>query len=106
MATSLYARSTAERLAKQKPTSIGYYDMEKSVGEGNFAKVKLATHCLTGEKVRCSRVNLTSLGPTLSLIFQINIIYINIYHKTFAYFIILISILYIKISCKGGNQDY
>ncbi|KAJ3265434.1 MAP/microtubule affinity-regulating kinase 3 [Chytriomyces hyalinus] len=48
---SLYARATAERIAKQKPSSIGYYDLEKSVGEGNFAKVKLATHCLTGEKV-------------------------------------------------------
>ncbi|KAJ3075093.1 Map microtubule affinity-regulating kinase [Rhizoclosmatium hyalinum] len=48
---SLYARATAERIAKQKPSSIGYYDLEKAVGEGNFAKVKLATHCLTGEKV-------------------------------------------------------
>ena len=48
---SLYARTTAERIAHQKPTSIGYYDLEKAVGEGNFAKVKLATHALTGEKV-------------------------------------------------------
>ncbi|KAJ3104865.1 SIK kinase 3, partial [Phlyctochytrium bullatum] len=48
---SLYARATAERIAKQKPSSIGYYDLEKAVGEGNFAKVRLATHCLTGEKV-------------------------------------------------------
>ncbi|KAJ3204716.1 MAP/microtubule affinity-regulating kinase 3 [Entophlyctis luteolus] len=48
---SLYARETAERIAKQKPSSIGYYDLEKAVGEGNFAKVKLATHSLTGQKV-------------------------------------------------------
>jgi hypothetical protein len=52
---SLYARATAERLARQKPSSIGYYDLEKGIGEGNFAKVKLATHCLTGEKVRKRR---------------------------------------------------
>ncbi|KAI9193352.1 serine/threonine-protein kinase MARK1-like protein [Polychytrium aggregatum] len=36
---------------RNKVSSIGYYDLEKSVGEGNFAKVKLATHTLTGEKV-------------------------------------------------------
>ncbi|KAJ3107629.1 MAP/microtubule affinity-regulating kinase 3 [Phlyctochytrium planicorne] len=48
---SVYARATAERIAKQKPSSIGYYDLDKAIGEGNFAKVKLATHCLTGERV-------------------------------------------------------
>lgn len=37
--------------AARKVTSIGYYELEKSVGEGNFAKVKLATHTLTGQKV-------------------------------------------------------
>jgi hypothetical protein len=52
---SLYVRVTAERRSPNFPkrgSTIGYYDLEKSVGEGNFAKVKLATHCLTGEKVR------------------------------------------------------
>ena len=29
---------------------IGYYDMDKVLGEGNFAKVRLATHSLTGQK--------------------------------------------------------
>ena len=49
---SLYARTTAERRANRRATSIGYYDLDKSIGEGNFAKVKLATHTLTGERVR------------------------------------------------------
>ena len=32
-------------------TSIGNYTFQKTVGEGNFAKVKLATHKLTGQEV-------------------------------------------------------
>mmetsp|Transcript_1128 Transcript_1128/g.1133 ORF Transcript_1128/g.1133 Transcript_1128/m.1133 type:complete len:292 (+) Transcript_1128:184-1059(+) len=31
--------------------AIGHYDIEKSIGEGTFGKVKLGTHQLTGEKV-------------------------------------------------------
>lgn len=41
---------SASSLSAGKQESIGYYRLEKSVGEGNFAKVKLATHTLTGEK--------------------------------------------------------
>ena len=51
-----YERVTRER--EQLPTQvagrytrIGYYDIEKTIGEGNFAKVKLATHALTNAKV-------------------------------------------------------
>jgi MAP/microtubule affinity-regulating kinase len=31
--------------------SIGNYQFVKTLGEGNFAKVKLATHKLTGQEV-------------------------------------------------------
>ena len=30
---------------------IGNYTFQKTVGEGNFAKVKLATHKMTGQEV-------------------------------------------------------
>ena len=30
---------------------IGYYNIEKTIGKGNFAVVKLATHCVTRTKV-------------------------------------------------------
>lgn len=30
---------------------IGYYNIEKTIGKGNFAVVKLATHCITKTKV-------------------------------------------------------
>lgn len=36
--------------AKPRRT-IGHYNIEKSIGEGTFGKVKLGTHHLTGEKV-------------------------------------------------------
>lgn len=34
---------------------IGYYNIEKTIGKGNFAVVKLATHCITKTKVLFSR---------------------------------------------------
>lgn len=44
---------------QQQPTAtrpkhvavIGHYRLEKEIGEGNFAKVKLARHILTNEQV-------------------------------------------------------
>lgn len=63
---SLYARTTAERRSGQKPQSIGYYDLEKSVGEGNFAKVKLATHTLTGQKVAVKIIDKSKLDKQTS----------------------------------------
>lgn len=36
---------------KDKEKKIGYYLLGKTIGEGTFGKVKLATHTLTGEKV-------------------------------------------------------
>lgn len=30
---------------------VGYYEMEKTIGKGNFAVVKLATHIITKSKV-------------------------------------------------------
>lgn len=30
---------------------VGYYEMERTIGKGNFAVVKLATHIVTKTKV-------------------------------------------------------
>lgn len=32
---------------------VGYYEMERTIGKGNFAVVKLATHIVTKTKVSC-----------------------------------------------------
>lgn len=34
------------------PARIGYYEIERTIGKGNFAVVKLATHLVTRAKVR------------------------------------------------------
>ena len=34
------------------PVRVGYYQMERTIGKGNFAVVKLATHIVTKSKVR------------------------------------------------------
>jgi hypothetical protein len=33
---------------------VGYYEMERTIGKGNFAVVKLATHIVSKTKVRRS----------------------------------------------------
>lgn len=49
------------------PVRIGYYDLVKTIGKGNFAVVKLARHSITRSKVRiiyrtsCSNSNLIIL---------------------------------------------
>lgn len=40
----------------------GLYDLEKTIGSGGFAKVKLATHIATGEKVAIKIMDKTALG--------------------------------------------
>jgi serine/threonine-protein kinase SIK3 len=38
---------TADRLVR-----VGYYELERTIGKGNFAVVKLATHVVTKTQVR------------------------------------------------------
>jgi len=59
----VYARATAEK-SRQKASTIGYYDLGLAVGEGNFAKVRLATHTLTGEKVAVKIIDKSKLDKT------------------------------------------
>lgn len=45
----------------------GLYDLEKTIGSGGFAKVKLATHVATGEKVAIKIMEKTTLGVSRRL---------------------------------------
>uniref|UniRef100_A0A8C1JPM7 non-specific serine/threonine protein kinase n=1 Tax=Cyprinus carpio TaxID=7962 RepID=A0A8C1JPM7_CYPCA len=43
------------------PARVGYYEMERTIGKGNFAVVKLATHMITRAKVAIKIVDKTQL---------------------------------------------
>lgn len=43
----------------------GFYEIEKTIGCGGFAKVKLATHLATGEKVAVKIMDKVLLGKDL-----------------------------------------
>lgn len=38
--------------ARPPPARVGHYEIERTIGKGNFAVVKLATHIITKAKVR------------------------------------------------------
>uniref|UniRef100_A0A4W3IU89 non-specific serine/threonine protein kinase n=1 Tax=Callorhinchus milii TaxID=7868 RepID=A0A4W3IU89_CALMI len=46
---------------------IGNYRLLKTIGKGNFAKVKLARHILTGREVAIKIIDKTQLNPTIKL---------------------------------------
>ncbi|XP_071957572.1 serine/threonine-protein kinase SIK3-like isoform X2 [Antedon mediterranea] len=43
------------------PVTIGYYEIERTIGRGNFAVVKLATHVITKAKVAIKIIDKTQL---------------------------------------------
>lgn len=45
------------------------YDVDKTIGTGGFAKVKLGTHLLTGEKVAIKIMDKNMLGVSFVLYF-------------------------------------
>jgi hypothetical protein len=52
------------------PVRVGYYDMECTIGKGNFAVVKLATHIITKTKVSRAASELFSIFLLLLLAFH------------------------------------
>ncbi|XP_075046480.1 serine/threonine-protein kinase SIK3 isoform X2 [Mixophyes fleayi] len=46
---------------RSAPARIGYYDIERTIGKGNFAVVKLATHIVTRAKVAIKIIDKTKL---------------------------------------------
>ena len=52
MATDSSPKDGSSNLgAGSGPVRVGYYQMERTIGKGNFAVVKLATHIVTKTKV-------------------------------------------------------
>ncbi|CAD6189965.1 unnamed protein product [Caenorhabditis auriculariae] len=56
------SRSAARR-APEDP-HVGKYKLLKTIGKGNFAKVKLAKHTITGQEVAIKIIDKTALNPS------------------------------------------
>lgn len=60
--------SSGSRLSSRSRTSeephIGKYKLLKTIGKGNFAKVKLAKHVPTGKEVAIKIIDKTQLNPS------------------------------------------
>uniref|UniRef100_V5FXC0 non-specific serine/threonine protein kinase n=1 Tax=Anoplophora glabripennis TaxID=217634 RepID=V5FXC0_ANOGL len=55
----------------EKLVRVGYYELEKTIGKGNFAVVKLATHIVTRTKVAIKIIDKTVLDEeNLTKIFR------------------------------------
>uniref|UniRef100_A0A671WQS3 non-specific serine/threonine protein kinase n=1 Tax=Sparus aurata TaxID=8175 RepID=A0A671WQS3_SPAAU len=85
-ATSQSSRSLGARCrnsiasCSDEQPHIGNYRLLKTIGKGNFAKVKLARHILTGKEVAIKIIDKTQLNPTslqkdlLIYVFDFNLI--------------------------------
>lgn len=51
MAASSRNKNTTHNPSVDRLVRVGYYELEKTIGKGNFAVVKLATHVVTKTKV-------------------------------------------------------
>ncbi|XP_022525179.2 serine/threonine-protein kinase MARK1 isoform X1 [Astyanax mexicanus] len=56
-------RNSVASITDEQP-HVGNYRLLKTIGKGNFAKVKLARHILTGREVAVKIIDKTQLNPT------------------------------------------
>uniref|UniRef100_A0AAY4BED2 non-specific serine/threonine protein kinase n=1 Tax=Denticeps clupeoides TaxID=299321 RepID=A0AAY4BED2_9TELE len=74
---SARCRNSIASCADEQP-HIGNYRLLKTIGKGNFAKVKLARHILTGREVAIKIIDKTQLNPTIHLnLFQFQVHLMN-----------------------------
>jgi len=57
-----YKVPSTSKISVDKLLRVGYYELEKTIGKGNFAVVKLATNIVTKTKVS-SPQNSSSTSP-------------------------------------------
>lgn len=61
--TRIGSASTRNRSRMGEEPIIGKYKLLKTIGKGNFAKVKLAKHIPTGKEVAIKIIDKTQLNP-------------------------------------------
>ena len=57
---------------KTQPVRVGFYDMEETIGKGNFAVVKLARHKITKSRV-CNKNLFNARQQDFSIFFLITL---------------------------------
>ncbi|UJR26685.1 hypothetical protein I4U23_008001 [Adineta vaga] len=62
--SNLTSNSCQQQQQQHRQMKIGKYYLEKTIGKGNFAVVKLATHCDTHQKVAIKIIDKSRLDPT------------------------------------------
>lgn len=63
--SELSAAPVGSSQGQQKPLRVGFYDVERTLGKGNFAVVKLARHRVTKTQVRGAATRPGLGGPIL-----------------------------------------
>jgi maternal embryonic leucine zipper kinase len=58
------------------PVLAGYYELQKTIGNGGFGKVKQAVHLLTGEHVAIKIIDKAKLGVNNCDFFFVLIIFL------------------------------
>ncbi|KAL3270959.1 hypothetical protein HHI36_021462 [Cryptolaemus montrouzieri] len=72
---------TTKSVPSEKLVRVGYYELERTIGKGNFAVVKLATHIVTRTKVAIKIIDKTALDEeNLTKIFRETAILKNLRH--------------------------
>ncbi|RLW07814.1 hypothetical protein DV515_00003543 [Chloebia gouldiae] len=61
---SEFASAPAAAHGQQRPLRVGFYDIERTLGKGNFAVVKLARHRVTKTQVAIKIIDKTRLDPS------------------------------------------
>lgn len=57
----------SQQFTVNKLIRVGYYELEKTIGKGNFAVVKMATHVVTKSKVNNYKKNKNKKKELLNL---------------------------------------
>ncbi|XP_018768995.2 serine/threonine-protein kinase SIK1 [Serinus canaria] len=61
---SEFASAPSAAHGQQRPLRVGFYDIERTLGKGNFAVVKLARHRVTKTQVAIKIIDKTRLDPS------------------------------------------
>lgn len=62
--------SSRQNYSVERLVRVGYYKLEQTIGKGNYAVVKLATHVVTNTKVRFCLITSTFKNNITVLYFK------------------------------------